>query len=48
MSNLMAVLETLVRLRPSSAKAPYFKAITVSSTMGPGVKIDPSVGLSLI
>lgn len=40
--NLMSVLETLARLKPSSAKAPYFKGITVSSTMGPGVKVDTS------
>lgn len=40
--NLMSVLETLARLKPSSSKAPYFKGITVSSTMGPGVSIDTS------
>ena len=40
--NLMAVSETLARLKPAAAKAPYFRTITVSSTMGPGVKVDPS------
>ena len=32
--NLLAICETLARLKPASAKAPYFKAITVASTMG--------------
>lgn len=38
--NVNAVTEVLARLKPAGAKAPYFKAIAVSSTMGPGVKID--------
>jgi large subunit ribosomal protein L1 len=36
-------METLVRLKPASAKGVYLKGITVSSTMGPGVKIEPGV-----
>ena len=40
--NLTSVIETLARLRPASAKAPYFRNITVSSTMGPGIKVDTS------
>jgi large subunit ribosomal protein L1 len=39
--NAMALIETLVRLKPSSAKGRYMKSITISSTMGVGVKIDP-------
>ena len=35
-----AVLEELERAKPSSAKGRYFRRITLSSTMGPGVKID--------
>lgn len=46
--NLLAVLERLARLKPASSKSPYFRSITVSSTMGPAVKIDPNVGASLI
>ena len=46
--NLVSVLETLARLKPASAKSPYFRNITVSSTMGPGVKVDPSLALDLL
>ncbi len=38
--NLSALLATLVRLKPSSAKGVYMKSITISSTMGPGVRVD--------
>ncbi len=46
--NLVAVLGELARLKPASAKAPYFRQITVSTTMGPGVKLDTSVATELI
>ena len=46
--NLESVLEILARLKPASAKAPYFKNITVSSTMGPGVKIDTSLAAAML
>ena len=39
--NLTAFLETLQRLKPAASKGRYFKTITLSSTMGPGVKVDP-------
>lgn len=40
-ANLQAVLEELERAKPAAAKGRYFRSITMSSTMGPGVKIDP-------
>jgi len=40
-SNLGAILDELQRARPASAKGRYLKKITVSSTMGPGVHVDP-------
>ena len=40
-ANLRVVLEELERAKPSSAKGRYFKRITLATTMGPGVKIDP-------
>jgi large subunit ribosomal protein L1 len=39
-SNLRAVMEEIERVRPASAKGRYVKKVTISSTMGPGVKID--------
>ena len=41
--NYGAVYDEIVRMKPSAAKGRYLKSITVSSTMGPGIKIDPSV-----
>ncbi len=38
--NAWALLELLQKLKPSSAKGVYMKSITVSTTMGPGIKID--------
>jgi large subunit ribosomal protein L1 len=38
--NFRAVLDELQRAKPASAKGRYLKKITVSSTMGPGVKVD--------
>ncbi len=40
--NVQAVIDEVVRVKPSSAKGRYLMSITVSSTMGPGVKIDPT------
>jgi large subunit ribosomal protein L1 len=39
--NVMALLETIIKLKPASSKGTYIKSIALSSTMGPGVKIDP-------
>lgn len=39
--NVHAVIDEVVRVKPASAKGRYLLSITVSSTMGPGVKIDP-------
>jgi large subunit ribosomal protein L1 len=41
--NYHAVLDELLRAKPASAKGRYIKAATTSSTMGPGVKVDPAV-----
>ena len=38
--NGRALLELLIKLKPSSAKGQYVKSITVSTTMGPGIKLD--------
>ena len=41
--NYGALFTELLRIKPSSAKGKYVKSIVVSSTMGPGVKVDPTV-----
>jgi large subunit ribosomal protein L1 len=38
--NATALLDSIVKAKPAAAKGKYFRSITVSSTMGPGVKID--------
>lgn len=39
--NLRTLIDALVRARPAAAKGQYLKSISVSSTMGPGVKVNP-------
>ena len=46
--NYGAALDEILRLKPSSSKGRYIKKATVSSTMGPGVQIDPSRTRSLL
>jgi large subunit ribosomal protein L1 len=41
-TNLRAVLDELQRAKPAAAKGRYMKKISISTTMGPGVKIDPN------
>ncbi|MBI5636538.1 MAG: 50S ribosomal protein L1 [Nitrospinae bacterium] len=47
LKNAMAVLETIVRMKPSTAKGTYVKSISLSTTMGPGIKIDETVAVGL-
>jgi large subunit ribosomal protein L1 len=42
LENYAAVIEEIVRAKPAVAKGRYLRSITITSTMGPGVKIDPS------
>ena len=42
LENYAAVVEELVRAKPSAAKGRYLRTITMTSTMGPGVKVDAS------
>jgi large subunit ribosomal protein L1 len=46
--NLRTIMETVLRLKPSAAKGVYLKGISISSTMGPGVKLDPQEMRSLV
>jgi len=46
--NAAAFLETIVRLKPASSKGTYLKGIAISTTMGPGIKIDAASVKDLI
>jgi large subunit ribosomal protein L1 len=39
--NVLALLDAVIKLKPSSSKGTYVRGISLSSTMGPGVKVDP-------
>lgn len=40
--NIRAVVEELQRVKPAAAKGKYVRSVTISSTMGPGIKLDPA------
>jgi large subunit ribosomal protein L1 len=42
LENYSAIVDEIIRAKPSGAKGRYIKTITLASTMGPGVKVDPS------
>jgi large subunit ribosomal protein L1 len=42
LANIHAVVDELVRVKPAAAKGRYLRSVTLSSTMGPGVHIDPA------
>ncbi|MCY4086816.1 MAG: 50S ribosomal protein L1 [Actinomycetia bacterium] len=42
LENYAAILDEILRARPPSAKGRYIKSITLASTMGPGIRVDPS------
>lgn len=41
LQNISAFLDTLIRLKPVAAKGTYLRGIAISTTMGPGIQIDP-------
>ncbi|MBC2734732.1 MAG: 50S ribosomal protein L1 [Desulfobacteraceae bacterium] len=46
--NITAFLETVMRLKPSSSKGTYLKGMAISTTMGPGIKVDPAFVKELV
>jgi large subunit ribosomal protein L1 len=42
LENVTALMDAIIRAKPASAKGTYLKNVTVASTMGPGVRIDPT------
>jgi large subunit ribosomal protein L1 len=41
-ANARAILDALLKAKPSTAKGNYMRSITMSSTMGPGIRVDPT------
>jgi large subunit ribosomal protein L1 len=42
LENVMTLLDAIVRAKPAAAKGTYVRSVTLASTMGPGVKVDPN------
>ena len=42
LENISTFMETIVRLKPAASKGTYIRSVAVSTTMGPGIKIDPA------
>lgn len=40
--NVLALMDVIVRAKPASSKGTYLKSVAISTTMGPGVKLDPN------
>jgi large subunit ribosomal protein L1 len=48
LENLTSLLDTLQRLKPSTAKGKYFKSVALSSTMGPSIRLDTNDVAALV
>ncbi len=48
MDNVKTLLGTVLKLKPSASKGTYIRSVALSSTMGPGVKVDPFEAISLL
>ena len=42
LGNYQAIIEELIRAKPSAAKGRYIRSVVVATSMGPGIKVDPS------
>ena len=40
--NVLALMDVIIRAKPASSKGTYLKSVAISTTMGPGVKLDPN------
>ena len=45
--NISAFMDTVIRLKPPASKGTYLRSIAISTTMGPGIKIDPAFAKDL-
>ena len=42
LENYAVILDEIVRAKPAAAKGRYIRSVTLASSMGPGIKVDPS------
>jgi len=47
LENMAALIEAVKKAKPAAAKGQYIKKITVTTSMGPGIKVDPTQALAL-
>jgi len=47
LENFAALMEAIVSARPAAAKGQYLRSVTLATTMGPGIKVDPSQAYQL-
>jgi large subunit ribosomal protein L1 len=45
--NMATLMEAVKKAKPAAAKGTYIRKITITSTMGPGVKVDPSAAQTM-
>ncbi len=46
--NFLALMDAIIKARPSAAKGRYLRSVVISSTMGPGIKIDPAQIIAML
>jgi len=47
LENMAAFMEIIKKARPAASKGAYVRKVTIADTMGPGIKIDPTMALAL-
>ncbi|MGE5253361.1 MAG: 50S ribosomal protein L1, partial [Planctomycetaceae bacterium] len=40
--NVLALMDVIIRAKPASSRGTYLKSVAISTTMGPGIKLDPN------
>lgn len=48
LQNITAFIDTIIRLKPASSKGTYLRGIAISTTMGPGIKVDTTLARDLV